>query len=173
MNQEQLKEEYCVEMVAEVVQDNEKADVPDFVIDTSCEPVKAYGGKKIGLKSLSLGFHKKRQEKFQPVLKEREPYSKTVELYSMVKMPRCNVTPEAKTLVRSLMERLKNESPFGYGDNAVIACENDIARCLEEIEQNIEGLFDLELAKEASDVIVINCRTIQAKLKVRTQLKRK
>ena len=71
------------------------------------------------------------------------------------------------------MEHLKNESAFGIGSDSVIACETDIAKCLNEIEGNVQALFDDKTAKEAGDVIVANCKTIQTKLKIRTEMKKR
>ncbi len=161
MQKEQSGVEYSEPLIAEEI------------IEISCEPAKAKSSKKSGFKGFSLGFGKKKQDKILPVLKEKEAYFKVTELYGMIKTPQSNGTLEAKTSVRNLMEKLKHETPFGQGNHMVITCENDIARYLEELEQNIEGLFDKELAKEASDVIVMNCSAIQAKLKIRTELKRK
>lgn len=118
-----------------------------------------------------LGFGKKK--KIKPELKDNEPYLKLVEMCGMTKMPQCQGTSLAKTSVRNLMEKLRHESPFGHGENAVISCENEIARYLNELEENVQGLFDEEVAIEASEVVVINCKLIQAKLKVRAELKRK
>lgn len=143
---------------------------PESFVDTSYDIVKEPKFKK--LESI-FGFGKKKKEKIKPELKDNEPYLKLVEMCGMTKMPQCQGTTLAKTSVRNLMEKLRHESPFGYGENTVIVCENEIARCLNELEENVQGLFDKEIAKEASEVVVINCKFIQAKLKVRAELKRK
>ena len=71
------------------------------------------------------------------------------------------------------MEHLRDESAFGIGNDSVIACETDIAKCLKEIEGNIQALYDDKTAKEAGAVIVANCKTIQTKLKIRTAMKKR
>ena len=167
----ELEEVQMVECVPAI---NEVQKVSEEVVnDFSYEVVKETKIKKAGFGGFSFGLGKKKKEKISPELKGQEPYLKLTEMYGTMKMPQCHGTDIAKMSVRNLMEKLRNESPFGQGKEAVILCENEIAACLNEIAENIDGLFDDAIAKEASEVIVINCKTVQAKLKVRTELKKK
>ena len=167
MEDAQTMEERQVEV--EILKDTKET---ESCIEMSYDIVKEPKFKIPKLETI-LGFGKKKKEKIKPELKDNEPYLKLVEMCGMTKMPQCQGTLLAKTSVRNLMEKLRQESPFGYGENVVISCENEIARYLNELEENVQGLFDAEVAKEASEVVVINCKLIQAKLKARAELKRK
>lgn len=117
--------------------------------------------------------NKKPEYNVKAVLRDKEPYLKAMEINESVKGSRCRDARTAQTAVRNVMEHLRNESAFGIGNDSVIACETDIAKCLKEIEGNIQALYDEKTAKEAGDVIVTNCKTIQMKLKIRTEMKKK
>lgn len=79
----------------------------------------------------------------------------------------------AKAAVHSIYERLKNESDFGSGKDAVINCENEIADCLDAIEATIPALSSAETNAEATATIEANCRKIMGKLKIRVELKKR
>ena len=79
----------------------------------------------------------------------------------------------AKAAVHSVYERLKNESDFGSGKDAVINCENEIAACLDAIEAAIPALSSAETNAEAKATIETNCTKIMGKLKVRMELKKR
>lgn len=79
----------------------------------------------------------------------------------------------AKAAVHSVYERLKNESDFGSGKDAVINCENEIAACLDAIEAAIPALSSAETNAEATATIETNCTKIMGKLKVRIELKKR
>ena len=79
----------------------------------------------------------------------------------------------AKAAVHSIYERLKNESDFGSGKDAVINCENEIADCLDAIEAAIPALSSAETNAEATATIETNCTKIMGKLKVRLELKKR
>ncbi len=79
----------------------------------------------------------------------------------------------AKAAVHSIYERLKNESDFGSGKDAVINCENEIADCLDAIEAAIPALSSAETNAEATATIEANCRKVMGKLKIRVELKKK
>lgn len=117
--------------------------------------------------------NKKPEYNIKAIVRGKEPYLKAMEINESIKASRCRDANTAKTDVRNVMEHLRNESAFGIGSDAVIACETDIVKCLNEIEGNVRALFDDKTAKEAGDVIVANCKTIQTKLKIRTEMKKK
>lgn len=79
----------------------------------------------------------------------------------------------AKAAVHSIYERLKNESDFGSGKDAVINCENEIADCLDAIEAAIPALSSAETNAEATATIEANCNKIMGKLKIRVELKKR
>ena len=79
----------------------------------------------------------------------------------------------ARAAVHSVYERLKNESDFGSGKDAVINCENEIAACLDAIEAAIPALSSAETNAEATATIETNCTKIMGKLKVRMELKKR
>lgn len=117
--------------------------------------------------------NKKANYNINAVLKNKEPYLKMMEInesISRISNPDVN---KARTAVRNIMEHLRNETDFGIGNDAVIACERDIARCLNAIEENIRALYNEKTAKESADVIIEDCKTIQARLKIRTEMKKR
>lgn len=117
--------------------------------------------------------NKKPEYNIKAIVRGKEPYLKAMEINESIKASRCRDANTAKTAVRNVMEHLRNESAFGMGSDAVIACETDIVKCLNEIEGNVQALFDDKTAKEAGDVIIANCKTIQTKLKIRAEMKKK
>ena len=117
--------------------------------------------------------NKKANYNINAVLKNKEPYLKMMEInesISRISNPDVN---KARTAVRNIMEHLRNETDFGIGNDVVIACERDIARCLNAIEENIRALYNEKTAKESADVIIEDCKTIQARLKIRTEMKKR
>lgn len=117
--------------------------------------------------------NKKPEYNVQAVAKNQDAYLKAMELYEAIKNCPSNEAKDAKTAVRNVMESLRSESDFGYGSNAVIACETDIVRLLQVIEGNIQALFDERTAVTAGKVITDSCSTLQSKLKIRKELKKK
>lgn len=79
----------------------------------------------------------------------------------------------ARAAVHSIYERLKNESDFGSGKDAVINCENEIADCLDAIEAAIPALGNADTNAEATATIETNCTKIMGKLKARVELKKR
>ena len=71
------------------------------------------------------------------------------------------------------MERLRNESDFGIGNNALISCETEIANYLADIEKNVDLLHDEKGVKAAADKIEKDCKNIQNKLRLRIEMKKK
>ncbi|MBR4641005.1 MAG: serine/threonine-protein kinase [Butyrivibrio sp.] len=148
-------------------------------------PIYKIWGIKIGMYLLWIGFiaslfnlgrviqNKKPEYNINALMHDKEPYYKAMEINESIKAVNNREANTAKALVRNITERLKNESAFGIGSDSVINCEKDIIRCLKEIEENIQALYDDKTVKQSGDVIVSNCKTIQTKLKIRTELKKK
>lgn len=163
------------EEIIELLQDQNAVFLPIYII----------WGIKIFMYLLWIGFiaslfnlghtiqNKKPEYNIKAVLRDKEPYLKAMEINESVKGSRCKDARNAQTAVRNVMEYLRNESAFGIGNDSVIACETDIAKCLREIEGNIQALYDEKKAKDAGDVIVANCKTIQTKLKIRAEMKKR
>lgn len=107
------------------------------------------------------------------MLRDNGAYLKAVQIKETVNLAKYKEADKAKAAVRHMAERLKNESTFGVGSDAVISCENEIANCLEEIEENVKALSDKKTAGNAAEVIVADCKKIQAKLKIRTEMKKR
>lgn len=147
-------------------------------------PIYKIWAVKIGMYLLWIGFiaslfnlgrvlqNKKPDYNINALMRDKEPYLKAMEINESIKASTCRDASAAKTSFRNITERLKNESAFGIGNDTVIACETDIIKCLREIEGNIQALYDDKTAKQAGDVVVANCKTIQTKLKIRTELKK-
>lgn len=117
--------------------------------------------------------NKKPEYNMNGLMRDREPYYKAVEINESIKTIKDNKVQEAKTSVRNVMEHLRNESAFGFGNASVINCENDIVRCLQEIEQSVSALYNEKSMTDASKIIVADCKTIMAKLKVRMEMKKR
>lgn len=117
--------------------------------------------------------YKKPQYNDGGMLRDNDAYLKAVEIKETVKLAKGKEAEQAKTAVRLLAERLKNESTFGVGNDSVISCENEIAKSLQAIEENVKALSDEKTAEDAAEVIVADCRKIQAQLKIRTELKKR
>lgn len=106
------------------------------------------------------------------LLMDNEPYLKTIELYDTVKIMSGAEAKRAGTAIKRVSEKLRNETKFGYGKDSVINCENEIAKCLSSIEENVRALTNKDAAAQAAINIESNCNTIMSKLKIREQLKR-
>lgn len=117
--------------------------------------------------------NKKPEYNINAIIKDKEPYLKAMEINEAIKGITSTDINQAKTAVRNVMEHLRNESSFGIGNDSVINCERDIAKCLHAIEGNIQALYNEKTAKESADIITENCKTIQTKLKIRIELKKR
>ena len=120
------------------------------------------------------GIHN-RKPQYHPkaVVRDREAYLQALEINERIHMCGYHDTKGTKTAVRNVMEHLRNESAFGAGTDAVIACEQEIAQCLQTIADTIVALSDEATAEKAQTIILENCKTIQSKLKLRTELKKR
>lgn len=107
------------------------------------------------------------------ILTGNMPYMRSIEILEEVKQIHNTHSKQVLPLVKSLNERLKNESSFGIGNNNVISCENEIASMLDTIESNISALQNEKAAAVASRNISAYCKKIDTKLKLRIELKKK
>lgn len=103
----------------------------------------------------------------------KDPYVKAMGLHEEIALISEQDVSAAKMAVYSVYERLKNESDFGSGKDAVIDCENAIADCLDAIEAAIPALGKAETNAEATTIIETNCTKIMGKLKARVELKKR
>lgn len=163
------------EEVLEILQDKNTVFIPIYKI----------WGIKIGMYILWIFFvmslfnlgrvlqNKKPEYNVNALMRDNEPYLKAMEINEAIKASYCKEAMSAKTAFRNITEKLKNESDFGIGNDSLIKCESDIIKCLREIEGNIQALYDEKTAKDAGAVIEANCKTIQTKLKMRIEMKKK
>ena len=82
-------------------------------------------------------------------------------------------TETAAQAVQLLNERLRTESAFGEGADAVICCENEIAENLEKIRSALPDLRKAETLADANAHIEMLCQQTMAKLKIRIELKKR
>lgn len=106
-------------------------------------------------------------------LRGREAYLKVMEISEAMNRSNSPTTLKARNAVKSLLERLKNESAFGVGSAQVIVCENEIAAYISSIENNVPGLFNESTVQLAASNIEAQCEMIRSKLKLRIELKKK
>ncbi len=106
-------------------------------------------------------------------LVDQDPAMKAMGLREEIAAISAQDVTAAKNAVHAIYERLKNESDFGSGKDAVINCENEIAACLDAIEAAIPALSSAETNAEATATIETNCTKIMGKLKVRLELKKR
>ena len=148
-------------------------------------PIYKIVGIRIGMYVLWMAFiaslfnfgrviaNKKPELNVNAILKNKEAYLLATEIYDSMKNSNCRGAMDAKNAMRGIVERLRIESVFGYGEDSVVISENDIVKCLKEIEGNVPALYDESKAKEAGNVVVADCKVIQSKLKIRAEMKKK
>ena len=102
-----------------------------------------------------------------------EAYVMALDLFEQIKGVTNQDVTRAQKAMKSVCERLKNESDFGSGSSATINCENEIAACLKAIEGNIVGLYNENTLEGTTNNIEMMCQKILSKLKVRIELKKK
>ncbi len=117
--------------------------------------------------------NKRPEQSNRAKLHGKQPYTITIELLEEIKLIENSDAEQAKKAVYSLNERLKNESAFGEGSDAVIDCENEIASYLNAIQGSIPGLRNENTAAETARNIEGLCQRCQAKLKSRIELKKR
>lgn len=165
------------EEIVEFLQNGGKGELPIYkIIGIKAGMYLLYVGFIASLFCLGRALQNKRQD-YNPdaLMRGKEPYLKAMELNELIgKAPDHHGNlPEVKKMIRNVMERLCNESDFGYGEYSVITCENEIANCLSTIEKNISALYDDKTAGETANTIVSICKGIQSKLNMRMEMKKK
>ncbi len=103
----------------------------------------------------------------------KEAHLRTMDYLEQIKQIGSTESVSAKQAVYALCEKLKNESEFGSGKEATIRCENEIADCLDEIENNLPALRNGETAEGAATAIAQACTRATSKLKMRIELKKR
>ena len=103
----------------------------------------------------------------------KEPYLTTISMLEEIKLIGSKKTEPARRAVQLLNERLKNESAFGEGSDAVVNCENEMASYLQAIAEQIPDLNDDVMADKATKNIEMLCQRCMTKLKLRIELKKK
>lgn len=117
--------------------------------------------------------NKKPKKNVNAKLVGNEPYTTALDLLGQIKSITNRDVSRALKAVQSVCDRLRNESDFGSGSSATINCENEIADCLNCIENEISDLRNEDTIAGATDNVETACRKILGKLKVRIELKKK
>lgn len=164
---------------------------PDKIIDALKEPstyfnpiyfvigIKILGWLLVGGFITSLFFvgrtiqNKKPKISLDAKLIGNEAYVMALGLFEQIKGVTNQDVSRAQNAMKSVCERLRNESDFGSGSSATINCENEIADCLKAIEGNVVGLYNENTLEGTTDNIEMLCQKILSKLKVRIELKKK
>lgn len=164
---------------------------PDKIIDALKEPstyfnpiyfvigIKILGWLLVGGFITSLFFvghtiqNKKPKISLDAKLIGNEAYVMALDLFEQIKAVTNQDVSRAQKAMKSVCERLRNESDFGSGSSATINCENEIAACLKAIEGNIVGLYNENTLEGTTNNIEMMCQKILSKLKIRIELKKK
>ncbi len=107
---------------------------------------------------------------------DREPYFAIQDLDAKLKVIRlkinCDELEEFYKSVKQLEEHLSIESDFGYGDDSIISCENDIAS---QIQFLLASYSNIEAGNVTSSIQPLNeaILNINTLLQRRTELKKK
>ena len=116
------------------------------------------------------------QNAVNAVLKNKEPYLMIQEVYELLKQIRLRANNRQLDpllcAVKRLKEKLSVESDFGYGNDAVIACENNIAKQLRSLVDMVSKVEndDSEESINAMNRAVMNVNSL---LQRRIELKRR
>ena len=113
---------------------------------------------------------KKPKQNMRAKLHGNEPYIITLGFLEEIKI---TGNKDAEKAVYLLNDRLRNESAFGEGGDPVINYENEIKGYLDDIRDLIFELEQENTAAEAARKIDLLCQRCTAKLKLRTELKKK
>lgn len=103
----------------------------------------------------------------------KEAYYLSLEIYEELKalaIPNASVVISS---VKNVNDRLKNDSSFGIGNQSVIRCEQEIEALLKVVQSNIAGLQNENTFADSKQTILASCNRIMAKIKMRTELKRR
>lgn len=106
-------------------------------------------------------------------LTDKEAYYLSLEIYEEIKSEAIQNTEDVISSVKAVHDRLKNDSSFGIGNQNVIRCEQEIGTLLNTIQTNISGLKNESTFSESKQTILSSCKKIMAKLKIRTELKKR
>ena len=117
--------------------------------------------------------NKKPEQNLNARLQGNEAYILSMSMLEEIKLVQGLDTARALQAVKLLNERLRTESAFGEGSNAVASCENEIAANLDKIQRAIPGLRDTDSLEDANESIEILCQRSMAKLKIRIELKKR
>lgn len=117
--------------------------------------------------------NKRPKQNDRAMLHGKEPYTITLGLLEEIKTIGNSNTEKARKAVYSLAEKLKNESAFGEGFDTITDCENEIAANLTAMQELIDGLREENTIAEATRQIEILSQKCLAKLKIRTELKKR
>lgn len=110
------------------------------------------------------------------ILTKKEPYLMILDVSGILKQLKARISSKQLDsllyAVKRLEERLSMESDFGYGKNAVISCENNIAKQLQFLMETVSnaenGNFEENL--KAMDAAVMNINSL---LRRRIELKKR
>lgn len=106
-------------------------------------------------------------------LTDKEAYYLSLEIYEELKAEAIPNISDIISSVKTVHDRLKNDSSFGIGNQSVIRCEQEIEALLRVIQSNIAGLKNESTFAESKQTILTSCNRITAKIKLRTELKKK
>lgn len=104
---------------------------------------------------------------------DKEAYYLSLEIYEELKAESIPNTSDVISSVKVVHDRLKNDSSFGIGNQSVIRCEQEIESLLRVIQSNITGLKSDSTFAGSKQTILTSCNRIMAKIKMRTELKKK
>ena len=116
------------------------------------------------------------QNAVNAVLKNKEPYLMIQEVYELLKQIRLRANNRQLDpllyAVKRLKEKLSVESDFGYGNDAVIACANNIAKQLRSLVDMVSKVEndDSEERINAMNRAVMNVNSLPQR---RIELKRR
>ena len=117
--------------------------------------------------------NKKPEQNLNARLQGNEAYLLSMSMLEEIKLVQGLDTARALQAVKLLTERLRTESAFGEGSNAVANCENEIAANLDKIQRAIPGLRNADSLEDANESIEILCQRSMAKLKIRIEMKKR
>ena len=96
-----------------------------------------------------------------------------LEIYEELKAESIPNTSDIISSVKVVHDRLKNDSSFGIGNQSVIRCEQEIESLLRVVQSNIAGLKNDSTFSGSKQTILTSCNRIMAKIKMRTELKKR
>lgn len=106
-------------------------------------------------------------------LTDKEAYYLSLEIYEELKAEAIPNISDIISSVKTVHDRLKNDSSFGIGNQSVIRCEQEIESLLRVVQSNIVGLKNENSFAGSKQTILTSCNRIMAKIKLRTELKKK